>query len=93
MRGKYRERARTIITGIVDRVFVLSNAILMVGVGLITKLTTLPIEVAIAKIYILRYGFLFRKVWALHCCTYCRLYLYNHALYTTRHFLSGSLRN
>ena len=38
----------------------------MVGVGLITKLTTLPIEVAIAEIYILRYSFLFGKVWVLH---------------------------
>ena len=37
----------------------------MVGVGLVTKLTILPIEVAIAKVYILRYGFLSRKVWAL----------------------------
>ena len=32
-----------------------SDATPMVGVGLITKLTTLPIEVAIAIVYIHRY--------------------------------------
>ena len=65
MRGKCRERVRTITTGIVDRV-ISSNTTSMVGVGLITKLTTLPIEVAIAGVYTPRYGFLSRKVWALH---------------------------
>ena len=39
------------------------------------KLTTLPIEVAIAEVYILRYGFLSRKVWALRCCKCCKTIL------------------
>ena len=57
MRSKYREKIKTIITSIVNR-FILSNTTLIVEVELIIKLTILSIKVAIAKVYILRYGFL-----------------------------------